>query len=98
MTSRQAKTSKGMHRFSMQDEVLIEFTQVTDDSTGIWTPGEVEYGIHGSLTDFLKNYGRKGRDELIEMLETMKGIVGEYFDDAVKEKGKELSLGDDSDD
>ena len=40
----------------MRDKVLLEVTVVTDDSTGMWEIGELEYGAHvGSLREYLRD-------------------------------------------
>lgn len=64
----------------MKDITLIKITKVVDDDTGIWRQGEIEFGILTEpLKDYLKNYGKKGEKEIIDMLEFLKSKVEEYF-------------------
>lgn len=64
----------------MKDITLIKITKVVDDDTDIWRQGEVEFGIFTEpLKDYLKNYGEKGKKEIIDMLEYLKSKVEEYF-------------------
>ena len=65
----------------MEDRTLIKVTEVTDDSTGNWRIGEIEFGIFvGFLKDYLKKHGEKGKKEIIDMLEYLKSKVEEYFE------------------
>jgi hypothetical protein len=67
----------------MRDEIMLTVTRVTDDSTGIWKMGEVEYGIRvGPLLTFIEMYGQKGVDEIKSTLEHLKGQVQDYADRA----------------
>ena len=70
----------------MQDRTLIELTEVTDDDTGIWKQGEIEYGISGNLEEYLKDYGEEGKKEVVKMLETLKGVVEEYWQRVEKDR------------
>ena len=64
----------------MKDITLIKITQVVDDETGIWRQGEIEFGIFTRLVeDYLKNYGEKGKKEIIDTLEYLKSKVEECF-------------------
>ena len=68
----------------MEDRTLIKITEVTDDSTGNWRMGEIEFGITiGLLKDYLENYGEKGKKEIIDMLEYLKSKVEEYSERVV---------------
>jgi hypothetical protein len=52
----------------MQDKLLLSITVVTDDSTGIYTVGELDFGIHGRLDEYLDTDTRNRRDEILKML------------------------------
>ena len=53
----------------MRDEVLIKITQVTDDSTGYYVVGELDFGIPGTTFDWLKN--PKNRERLAAWMEKL---------------------------
>ena len=38
----------------MQDEILLTISVVTDDSTGIWHVGELEFGVVGTCREYIK--------------------------------------------
>lgn len=63
----------------MKDQMLLQVTQVIDDSTGIWGVGEIEFGISGMLDPYLMEYGEKGRDEILDTLEYLKRVVIEKY-------------------
>lgn len=48
----------------MKDLILIEISEVLDDETGIWTVGDLDYGIHGSLKDYMARHGQTGLENL----------------------------------
>lgn len=64
----------------MQDQRLLEITEVTDDETGIWQVGEIEFGIYGTLEEYLRAYGKKGKDEILKTLDYLKREVQSRFD------------------
>lgn len=47
---------------------LLEITYHDDDDTGMYGVGEVDFGIHGTLDNFLKSFGREGKDDIISTL------------------------------
>ena len=51
-----------------QTKTLLEVTYHTDDETGIHEIGEVDFGIYGTLDEYLKIYGKKGKEDLINTL------------------------------
>ena len=59
---------------------MIEVTKVTDDETGIWCMGEVEWKIHlESLESFLQSRSVAGATELKKALEYLKYEVDRYL-------------------
>ena len=62
----------------MQDRMLLQVTQITDDSTGCYSVGELNFGISGTLDTYLEKHGIKGRDELTSMLGFLIHRVHEY--------------------
>lgn len=64
----------------MNDRILMKITEVFDDDSGIWDIGEIEFGISVMLLErYLKIYGKKGKEEIIKMLEFLKTKVEEYW-------------------
>jgi hypothetical protein len=47
---------------------LLEVSYHYDDDCGIYQVGEIDFGICGVLDDYLKTYGRKGKDDILLML------------------------------
>ena len=64
----------------MKDQMLLEITEVVDDSTGNWYVGEIEFGISGCLETYLLEYGEKGRDEILGTLDYLKRAVTKQYD------------------
>lgn len=63
----------------MTDRVLLSLTQVTDDSTGIWTVGELDYSIHvGALDEYLEKDPIQARDRIFAMLGAIMVQVNNY--------------------
>jgi hypothetical protein len=74
----------------MQDETLISITRVTDDDTGIYRVGDLDYGITGNLDKYLENEGEKGYVEICEMLDSLKDVVMDMWQQ-VQDGKKETS-------
>ena len=74
----------------MQDETLISITRVTDDSTGCYQVGDLDYGISGNLDKYLESEGEKGYVALCEMLDSLKDIAMEVWQ-RVQDDKKETS-------
>lgn len=52
----------------MQDMTLLKITVVTDDSTGVWASGELEYGaMIGALQEYLRDIP-ENREKLADWL------------------------------
>lgn len=49
-------------------KLLLEVTYHSDDDTGMYHVGEIDFGICGTLKDYLDHYGIKGRDEIVNTL------------------------------
>ena len=65
----------------MQKEPIISIDQVTDDSTGVWSVGELEYSIHlGRIIPYMEKHGLKGRNELFAMIGVLTCKVQEYYE------------------
>lgn len=56
----------------MQDETLLSVTVITDDDTGMYAIGELDFGIHGGLEDHIRENGTK---DVLNMLDYLKGEV-----------------------
>ena len=39
-----------------------------DDDTGMYEIGEIDFGIYGTLDDYLKSYGYAGKKDIIDTL------------------------------
>lgn len=60
----------------MQSEKLMCVTVVTDDETGIWRGGEVEYQVYlERLEQFLEAHGQKGTDAIKRTLLELAAFV-----------------------
>lgn len=44
---------------------LLDVNYHYDDDCGMYAPGEVDFGIYGELDEYLKQYGRKGKDDIL---------------------------------
>ena len=47
---------------------LFEVTYHDDDDTGMYHVGEVDFGISGTLDDYLRTFGLSGKIDLINTL------------------------------
>ena len=54
----------------MQDEVLLTVSVVTDDSTGIWQVGELEFGVVGTCREYI-NREPENRNKLADWLQML---------------------------
>ena len=54
----------------MRDEILLTVSVVTDDSTGIWQVGELEFGIRGTCLGYLAKEP-ENRNKLADWLEML---------------------------
>lgn len=57
----------------MKDRMLFYISLVADDSTGIHTPGELDYGIRGDspLPEYLAKHGEAGKQTIRDMVEAV---------------------------
>ncbi len=54
----------------MRDEILLTVSVVTDDSTGIWDVGELEFGRTGACLEYL-NREPENKNKLADWLEML---------------------------
>lgn len=47
---------------------LLTVSYHDDDETGIYRVGEVDFGIVGTLDEYLKDYGYAGKKQIIDTL------------------------------
>ena len=67
---------------------LLKIDYHTDDDTGTYAVGEVDFGIYGTLDEYLKRYGLKGRDDIIGTLAYLIHDVHARFKDIKNEMDK----------
>lgn len=66
----------------MKDKVLFSITQVTDDETGIWTVGDLDYSIHlDALEDYLRSAPIEKRNKLYAAMGNICCRINEYARD-----------------
>jgi len=51
-----------------QRKELLSVSYHSDDDTGIYQIGEIDFGISGILDEYLKNYGYAGKKNIIDTL------------------------------
>ena len=44
---------------------LLEIEYHSDDDTGMYSVGKIDFGINGGLDDYLRHYGLKGKQDII---------------------------------
>lgn len=47
---------------------LLNVSYHYDTDTGMYKVGEIDFGISGELDNYLKRYGRKGMNEILETM------------------------------
>lgn len=52
----------------MQDKPLLSITIITDDDTGMYRVGDLDFGIHGRLYSYLEKDPIKNRDKVLSMI------------------------------
>ena len=60
-------------------KTLLEITYHSDDDTGMYRVGEIDYGLAGTLDEYLKRFGQKGKKEIISALAYLIYEVEERF-------------------
>lgn len=71
----------------MKDQVLFSITRVTDDDTGVWSIGELEYSIHVvALDDFLSEDPIKKRNQIFAMMGVLNVQIQQYAMDLVNKQ------------
>jgi len=58
---------------------LLDVTYHTDDETGLYRVGEVDFGVNARLQDYLRRYGIKGRDDILTTLAYLTHTVWEVW-------------------
>jgi len=51
-----------------QRKELLSISYHSDDDTGMYQIGEIDFGIRGILDEYLKNYGYAGKKDIIDTL------------------------------
>jgi len=51
-----------------QRKELLSVSYHSDDDTGIYQIGEIDFGINGILDEYLKHYGYAGKKDIIDTL------------------------------
>lgn len=70
----------------MRSSPILSLTVVTDDETGMYTMGELDFSIHvGAVEDYLKRNGHQGYKDMLFMMGVLTGKVTEYFWDLQKQ-------------
>lgn len=76
-----------------QRKKLLEVTYHYDTDTGMYRVGEIDFGIVSSeLEDYIRQYGIKGRDEIVNTLSFLTHCVykaADEFEDALREEAAE---------
>ena len=49
-------------------EELLSIYCITDTDTDCYHVGEIDFGIHGELENYLQTYGQEGKEDLIMTL------------------------------
>lgn len=73
-----------------QRKTLLTIDYHTDDETGIYEIGEIDFGIVGHLENYLRSYGRRGKDEIIKALAYLMYAVKCEFRRIEDEKPKQI--------
>lgn len=47
---------------------LFSISYVTDHDCGNYHVGEIDWGIHGTLRQYLKQYGKEGKNDIVSTL------------------------------
>lgn len=66
-------------------ETLIEIKRVTDHDCGNYRIGEIDFGIRGTLRDYLEKYGYEGKKDILHMLGVVASLVQQEFN-TIQEK------------
>ncbi len=64
---------------SAETKRLFEINYVTDHDCGNYHIGEVDYRLDQDFYDYIKQYKRKGKDEIIKMLSHFIFMVEQEF-------------------
>ncbi|MFA5323913.1 MAG: hypothetical protein WC373_14675 [Smithella sp.] len=64
----------------------------SDDDTGMYQIGEIDFGISSRLDEYLKQYGRKGMDDILKTLCHLIWHVQEYGYEIIKGEEKEKKV------
>lgn len=76
-----------------QRKELLTVEYHTDDETGMYHVGEIDFGISGNLQEYVKNYGYDGVKEVLATLGYLSYVVRKTLDEV---GGKEVPTGDNS--
>ena len=65
---------------------LLEVSYHSDTDTGIHRVGEIDFGICGTLEEFLIRYGAKGKDEILSTLSFLAWAVQDRYNKIYKDR------------
>jgi hypothetical protein len=79
-----------------QKKTLLEIRQITDDDTGMYSIGEVDFGYRESdLEDFIKRNGYQGlvniQDTVCHLLFELRGMYYDLHEKGLTPEAKEAS-------
>ncbi len=67
---------------------LIELSYHYDDDTGLYKVGEIDFGVSGELDNYIKQYGRKGINDILIIMSHLIWHIQEYGYKTIKEQTK----------
>ena len=73
-----------------QRKSLLTIDYHTDDDTGMYDIGEIDFGIR-DLSGYLERYGSKGKDDIIRKLSHLIYRVEDRFQDIHQEQARPTS-------
>ena len=68
---------------------LISLDYHNDDDTGMYKIGEIDFGVSSELDSYLKQYGRKGMDDILKTMSHLIWHIQEYGYKTIKENEKD---------
>ncbi len=61
-----------------QRKELITIEYHSDDDTGMYQVGEIDFGVSGTFDEYVKRYGRKGIADILQTMSHLIWHVQEY--------------------
>ena len=76
-----------------QRKTLLKIEYHSDDDTGMYERGEIDFGVCGELDNYLEQYGRKGMNDILKTMCHLIWHIQQYGYPIINRKERNIKNG-----